>query len=64
MVPSGIPVYWSILREKSLKIAATVGIENFSDSNGWISHFKKSHGLVFKKLARKSCCCGHHHCGM
>jgi hypothetical protein len=43
----------SILQEKSLKIAATVGIENFSASNGWISCFKQRHGLIFKKLARE-----------
>jgi hypothetical protein len=47
---SGIPVDGSILWEKSLKIAATMGIENFSASNSLISCFKQCHGLVFKKL--------------
>jgi hypothetical protein len=42
------------LWEKSLKIAATMGIENFSASNSWISCFKQHHGQVFKKLARES----------
>jgi hypothetical protein len=51
---SGIPVDGKILREKSLKIAATIGIEKFSASNGWISRFNQRHGLVFKKLARES----------
>jgi hypothetical protein len=51
---SGIPVDGTILQEKSLKIATTVGIENFSDSNGWISRFKQCRGLVFKKLAGES----------
>jgi hypothetical protein len=44
----------TILWEKSLKIAATVGIDNFSALNGWISHFKQHYGLVFKKLAGES----------
>jgi hypothetical protein len=44
----------SILREKSLKIAATMGIENFSPSDGWISRFKQLNGLVFKKLTGQS----------
>jgi hypothetical protein len=44
----------SILQEESLKIAATMAIENVSVSNGWISHFKQCHGLVFKKLAGES----------
>jgi hypothetical protein len=43
-VAGGIPVDGSILREKSLKIAATMGIENFSALNGWISHFTQCHG--------------------
>jgi hypothetical protein len=47
---SGIPVDGTILREKSLKIPATMVIENFSASNGWISCFKQCHGLVFKKF--------------
>jgi hypothetical protein len=48
---SGVPVDGTILWEKSLKIAATVEIENVSASNSWISRFKQRHGLVFKKLA-------------
>lgn len=51
---SGIPIDGTILKEKSLKIAETMGIENFSASNGWISRFKQRHGLVFKKLAGES----------
>jgi hypothetical protein len=43
-----------ILREKSLKIASTMGFENFSASNGWIARFKQCHSLVFKKLAGAS----------
>jgi hypothetical protein len=48
---SGMPVDGTILREISLKIAATMGIENFTASNGWVSRFKQRHGLVFKKVA-------------
>jgi hypothetical protein len=51
---SGIPVNGTILQEKSLKIAATMGIENFSASNGLISCFKQRHGRVFKKLPWES----------
>jgi hypothetical protein len=49
-----MPVDGAILQEKSLKISATVGIRNFSASNGWMSCFKQRHGLVFKQLARES----------
>jgi hypothetical protein len=51
---SGIPVDGPILREKSLKIVSAMGIENFSDSNSWISCFKQHHSLVFKKLVGDS----------
>jgi hypothetical protein len=37
--------------QASLKLAATIGIENFSVLSGWISCFKQRHGLVCKKLA-------------
>jgi hypothetical protein len=47
---SGTLVDGTILREKSLKMAATVLIENFSAPNGWISDFNQCHSLVFKKL--------------
>jgi hypothetical protein len=47
----GISVNGSIQRVKFLKMAATMGIENFSASNNWISHFKQLHDLVFEKLA-------------
>jgi hypothetical protein len=43
----------AIPQEKSLKIAATMGIEN-SAWNSWISHMKQCHSLVFKKLAGES----------
>jgi hypothetical protein len=43
---SGIPVNGSILWEKSLKIDATMVIENFSTSGVWISRFKQCHGLI------------------
>jgi hypothetical protein len=45
---SGIPVDGNILQEKALNIAATMGIEHFSASNGWIFHFEQCHSLVFK----------------
>jgi hypothetical protein len=54
LVPSGNPVDGSILWEKSLRIAATVGNENFSALNGWIFCFKQLHGLIFKKLVGES----------
>nr|CAD7456923.1 unnamed protein product [Timema tahoe] len=51
---SGIPMDGSILREKYLKIAATIRIDILLASNVWISHFKQHHGLVFKKLPKDS----------
>jgi hypothetical protein len=51
---SGIPVAGSIRWQKSLKMAATMGIKNYSALNSWISHLKQRHNLVFKKLAGES----------
>src|SRR5215510_14337326 len=51
---SNIPIDGTILREKAKTIAAQLNVDNFSASNGWVSRFKDSHGLVFKKLAGES----------
>lgn len=56
---TGRPKYQTFLTmghpaEKYPKIAAATGIENFSASDGWISHLNQHHSLVLKKLARES----------
>jgi hypothetical protein len=54
VLASGIPVDGTNLWKKSLKIAATMGIEKFSALNSWISCFKQHHYLVYKKMDGES----------
>lgn len=42
----------SILEEKAKEISSR--IEDFRVSNGWLSHFKKQHGLVLRTVSRES----------
>jgi hypothetical protein len=51
---SNIPIDGTTLRENVKIIAAQLNIDNFSESNGWVSRFTDRHGLVFKKLVGES----------
>ncbi|KAH6922941.1 hypothetical protein HPB50_020280 [Hyalomma asiaticum] len=48
---SNLPVTGPILEEKARDIALQMGIEDFKFSDGWLSRFKKRHGLVFRTIA-------------
>lgn len=48
---ANFPVSGPILAEKAREIATRMGIENFNISDGWLSRFKRRHGLVFKAVS-------------
>ncbi|GFT50282.1 hypothetical protein TNCV_4612591 [Trichonephila clavipes] len=47
-----IPMGGSLLNEKTKAFAKELGIE-FSASEGWLTNFKKTNEIVFKKCAGK-----------
>ena len=47
---SSIPVSGVLLREKACDVAARLGIDNFSASNGWIDRFKQQYNVVYKSV--------------
>ncbi|KAH6933569.1 hypothetical protein HPB50_016341 [Hyalomma asiaticum] len=52
--PSNFPISGPILEQKAREIALHMGAENFAVSDGWLSRFKKRHGLVFKAISGES----------
>lgn len=40
----------SILQEKALEIADILGIDDFTVSNGWITHFCTRHGIAYRQI--------------
>lgn len=52
-----IPISGSILKEKAVKYAEELRIENFKASNGWFDRWKGRHGVLFKTVSgeAKSC---------
>ena len=53
----GLPISGPILKEKAVKYAEQLGVENFTASNGWFDRWKNRHGIVFKTVCgeAKSC---------
>jgi hypothetical protein len=53
----GLPVNGPILKEKAIKYAEELGIENFKASNGWFERWKGRHEISFKTVSgeAKSC---------
>lgn len=51
---SNFPISGPILEQKAREIALQMGVENFALSDGWLSRFKKRHGLVFKAISGES----------
>lgn len=44
-----------MIKKKAKSYAETLGISDFTATNGWLSNFKKSrHNLVFKKINGES----------
>lgn len=50
---ANIPINGTVIREKAKQIAAKIGEDSFTASNGWITRFKDRHGIVYKKSASK-----------
>ena len=53
----GLPISGPMLKEKAVKYAEQLGVENFTASNGWFGRWKNRHGIVFKTFygEAKSC---------
>lgn len=49
-----VPVGGFMLKEKAKSFAQSLGITQFSASEGWLSNFKKRHGITFKKMCGES----------
>jgi hypothetical protein len=49
-----IPVSGPILQTKALQVAASIGLNNFRASNGWLESFHKRHYIQFRLLSRRS----------
>lgn len=49
-----VPIGGNILKEKALRYAESLGIKDFKASEGWLTNFKKRHGLSFRKLCGES----------
>ncbi|XP_004840793.1 major centromere autoantigen B [Heterocephalus glaber] len=43
---AGLPVKGIILKEKALRIAEELGMDDFTASNGWLDRFRRRHGVV------------------
>ena len=43
-------IVWPQLKEKALRVAASLGINSFRASYGWIVRYKKIHNLVYKTI--------------
>ena len=44
------PIFWNVLKEKSLEFAKEHGKSSFVVNNGWLQKFNSRHNLTFKKL--------------
>ena len=43
-----------LLKEKAIRVATRLRIENFKGSNGWLDRFKKRHGLEYRSVCGES----------
>ena len=53
----GLPISGPILKEKAVKYAEQLGVENFTTSNGWFDRCKNRHGIVFKTVCEEAKSC-------
>jgi len=49
-----IPMSGPLIKEKAKKFAASFGIEDFKDSDGWLDKFKKRNDIGQLKMSGKS----------
>jgi centromere protein B len=47
MCSANLPINGVLLKEKAIRVATRLRIENFKGSNGWLDKFKKCHGLEY-----------------
>jgi hypothetical protein len=50
MCSANLPINGVLLKEKAIRVATRLRIENFKGSNGWLDRFKKRHGLEYKSV--------------
>jgi hypothetical protein len=49
-----LPINGVLLKEKAIRVATRLRIENFKGSNGWLDRFKKRHGLEYRSVCGES----------
>jgi centromere protein B len=54
MRSANLPINGVLLKEKAIRVAIRLRIENFKGSSGWLDRFKKRHGLEYKSLCGES----------
>lgn len=51
---NNVPIGGNLIKEKAKKFALSLGIKEFSVSNGWLDGFKKRNDIVFRKICGES----------
>jgi hypothetical protein len=54
MHSSNLPINGTLTKEKAIRVAERLKLENFKASNGWLGRFKKRHGIMYKNLCGKA----------
>jgi hypothetical protein len=54
MRSSNLPINGTLIKEKAIRVAKKLKLENFKVSNEWLGRFKKRHGLTYKNLCEES----------
>lgn len=49
-----IPLDGCIIKEKAKQVAQTLGMDDFTASNGWIDRFRKRHEIKWRKVSGES----------
>jgi centromere protein B len=54
MRSANLPINGVLLKEKAIRVATRLRIENCKGSNGWLDRFKKRHGLKYRSVCGES----------
>jgi hypothetical protein len=54
MCSSNLPINGTLIKEKAIRVAERLKLENFKASNRWLGRFKRRHGLTYKNLCGES----------
>ena len=57
-----IPISGPFLQQKAIHFARALKYDSFTASNGWLSGFKKRHGIVFRTVSGESAAVDHETC--